>query len=186
MRAVFHGALTYSANWDEAEGVLFWDQLDWIGVNAFYPLSHAHGAERRARTCRARAQRSTNSSRSRAAPASRSCWSRSATRRATNAAVEPWLWPDDMQDVVVDEREQARALAAIAGAAAERPWIGGFYVWRYYANLDDVSQEAIWGFSPHAKQAERVLRARLRRSAGPPIRTPPSCRSRRASLAGAW
>jgi hypothetical protein len=76
-----------------------------------------------------------------------------------------------MQNVVVDEREQARALAAIAGAAAERPWIGGFYVWRYYANLDDVSQEAIWGFSPHAKQAERVLQQVFdaRWAADPPL-----------------
>jgi hypothetical protein len=62
-----------------------------------------------------------------------------------------------MEHVTVDEHEQARALAALAGAAAQRPWISGFFVWRYYANLDDVSQEAIWGFSPHGKLAESVL-----------------------------
>ena len=38
-------------------------------------------------------------------------------------------------------------------------WFAGFFVWRYYAYLDDVSQEAEWGFSPHGKAAERVLRA---------------------------
>ncbi|MFK7991793.1 MAG: hypothetical protein AB8I08_37595, partial [Sandaracinaceae bacterium] len=38
VRAIFDGYLTYSANWDEAEDVLFWDQLDLIGINAFYPL----------------------------------------------------------------------------------------------------------------------------------------------------
>jgi hypothetical protein len=74
-----------------------------------------------------------------------------------NAAVQPWLWPDTMHGVEVDEWEQARALAALMGAAASKPWMAGMFVWRYYANLDDVSQEASWGFSPHGKLAERVL-----------------------------
>jgi hypothetical protein len=79
------------------------------------------------------------------------------TRR--NAAVQPWLWPDDMQDVVVDEWEQARALTALIEAAARQEWIAGVFIWRYYANLDDVSQEAEWGFSPHGKLAERAFEA---------------------------
>jgi hypothetical protein len=31
--------LTYAANWDEVFQVQFWDQLDMIGVDAYYPLS---------------------------------------------------------------------------------------------------------------------------------------------------
>jgi hypothetical protein len=30
------------------------------------------------------------------------------------------------------------------------------FLWRYYADLDDVSQEALWGFSPHGKLAEQL------------------------------
>jgi hypothetical protein len=170
VRAVFHGALTYSANWDEADGVLFWDQLDWIGVNAFYPLAHANGASDAEYVLGARAALDGLEPLARATGKPVVLVEIGYTTRQ-NAAVEPWLWPDTMQNVVVDEREQARALAAIAGAAAERPWIGGFYVWRYYANLDDVSQEAIWGFSPHAKQAERVLQQVFdaRWAADPPL-----------------
>jgi hypothetical protein len=74
-----------------------------------------------------------------------------------DAAVQPWLWPDDMQDVAIDEAEQTRALAALIEAFAGEPWFVGFFVWRYYADLDDVSQEAIWGFSPHGKSAEPFL-----------------------------
>ncbi|MFK7990742.1 MAG: hypothetical protein AB8I08_32275, partial [Sandaracinaceae bacterium] len=74
-----------------------------------------------------------------------------------DAAVQPWLWPDDMEDVVVSEREQARALLASWRAFLPHPWFSGFFIWRYYADLDDTSQERIWGFSPHAKLAERVM-----------------------------
>jgi hypothetical protein len=77
------------------------------------------------------------------------------TRR--DAAVEPWLWPDDMTDVVYDEDEQARALSALFELFVPEPWFVGLFVWRYYADLDDVSQEHGWGFSPHGKLAEGVL-----------------------------
>jgi hypothetical protein len=156
VRTAFSGSLTYSANWDEAEDVLFWDQLDWIGVNAFYPLAHAHGASDAA-YAKGAAQ----------ALDQLGAWAQIVEKPVvlveigyttrTDAAVEPWLWPDTMEHVTIDEREQARALSAIAGAAAARSSILGFFVWRYYANLDDVSQEAIWGFSPHGKLAESTL-----------------------------
>jgi hypothetical protein len=60
--------------------------------------------------------------------------------------------------VTIDEDEQARALAALLDAFLPESWFAGFFVWRYYASIDDVSQEAIWGFSPHGKIAEDVLR----------------------------
>ena len=37
-------------------------------------------------------------------------------------------------------------------------WFAGFFVWRMYADPDDVSQEAEWGFSPLGKLAELEVR----------------------------
>src|SRR5262245_25237851 len=40
VRTVYHGPLTYCANWnDEAERLEFWDALDFIGIQAYYPLA---------------------------------------------------------------------------------------------------------------------------------------------------
>jgi hypothetical protein len=157
VRKVFPGELTYSANWDEADNVLFWEQLDYVGINAFYPLAHhkqasyeeyAQGAEAALESARALGDLVRK-------PV---LFVEIGYTTRPDAAVEPWLWPDIMQDVRVDEWEQARALAALLGASATKPWLAGVFVWRYYAHLDDVSQEATWGFSPHGKLAERVLR----------------------------
>lgn len=41
IRAVYHGKLTYAANWDEKQAVPFWDEMDFIGVQFYYPLSQA-------------------------------------------------------------------------------------------------------------------------------------------------
>jgi hypothetical protein len=156
VRKVFPRALTYSANWDEADNVLFWEQLDYVGINAFYPLAEhdqASYAEYAAGAEKALARAGTLG----ALTSKPVLFVEIGYTTRPNAAVEPWLWPDIMQDVHVDEWEQARALAALLGAAATKPWLAGVFVWRYYAALDDVSQEAGWGFSPHAKLAERVL-----------------------------
>ncbi len=158
VRRVFHGKLTYSANWDEAEDVLFWDQLDYVGINAFYPLAEHNDASYQ------RYVQGAHDALSKADLLSRTLrmpvlFVEIGYTTRPNAAVQPWLWPDDMHDVAVDEWEQARALSALIGAAVPNRWLAGFYVWRYYANLDDVSQEAAWGFSPHGKLSERVLRS---------------------------
>ena len=39
VRGQYYGPLTYAANWDEVSQVQFWDELDLIGVDAYYPLA---------------------------------------------------------------------------------------------------------------------------------------------------
>ena len=39
IRDRFFGPITYAANWDEVDQVQFWDDLDAIGADAYYPLS---------------------------------------------------------------------------------------------------------------------------------------------------
>lgn len=157
VREVFPGLLTYSANWDEAEDVLFWDRLDLVGINAFYPLASHDGASF-AEYQEGAARAAEGVERVASVLDMPVLFVEVGYTTRANAAVEPWLWPDDMTDVVISEHEQARALEASFGAFVPEEWFAGFLVWRYYASLDDVSQEAIWGFSPHGKEAERLLR----------------------------
>ena len=156
VRSVFPGLLTYSANWDEAEDVLFWDQLDLIGVNAFYPLAPANDAifETYVEGATRIADQVEGLSEVLDMPV---LFVEVGYTTRENAAVEPWLWPDGMTDVAYSEEEQARALEASFRAFAPREWFAGFFLWRYYANLDDVSQEAMWGFSTHGKLGEPML-----------------------------
>jgi hypothetical protein len=41
VRAVYHGRITYGANWNEVDNVPFWAELDDIGVLAYFPLTKA-------------------------------------------------------------------------------------------------------------------------------------------------
>lgn len=42
VRAVYHGEITYAAATDEAINVSFWDKVDFIGINAYPPLTTDH------------------------------------------------------------------------------------------------------------------------------------------------
>lgn len=44
VRKVYHGKITYNANWSEYEKVPFWDALDYIGIGAYFPLAYKDGA----------------------------------------------------------------------------------------------------------------------------------------------
>lgn len=39
VRKIYKGKLTYAANWDEYKRVPFWKQLDYIGVDGYFPVS---------------------------------------------------------------------------------------------------------------------------------------------------
>jgi hypothetical protein len=157
VRKVYAGPLTYSANWDDVEENALYAALDFVGINAFYPLSDREGATFQellegGRTVASRVRRLSER------------WHRPVVftevgyTTRPDPAVRPWEWPDTMANVVVDQRAQAEAYRAILAPLLDEPSFLGFFVWRVYADPDDVSQEAEWGFSPRGKAAELVVR----------------------------
>ena len=157
MRAIYKGPITYSANWDDVDATLILPALDIIGINAFYPLADKDGApfpklleggQRVREKVHALAE----------------VWRKPVlfteigyTTRP-NPAIRPWEWPDKMEHPVVDQVAQADAYRALLAPLLDEPNFMGFFVWRVYADPDDVSQEAEWGFSPRGKLAELVVR----------------------------
>jgi len=157
IRAAYSGLLTYAANWDDVDQTVILSELDVIGINAFYPLTEkpnasdaqlVKGGLEVAKKVKELAER----------------WQKPVmfnefgyTAR-TDPALRPWEWPDRMSGVQVDARAQAAAYRGLLfGMLQAHELVGGF-VWRLYADPDDLSQEAEWGFSPRGRAAELYLR----------------------------
>ncbi|MBI2389895.1 MAG: hypothetical protein HYV09_09905 [Deltaproteobacteria bacterium] len=157
VRARYPGILTYSANWDDVDDVVLLREIDVVGINAFYPLADKAGAGRDellAGGTRVGAK----------VQALADAWGKPVmfsevgyTTRP-DPAVRPWEWPDTMKGVKVDEDAQADAYRAILAGVIDEPGFAGFFVWRQFADADDVSQEAAWGFPVRGKLAELTVR----------------------------
>lgn len=157
IRRAYRGMLTYSANWDEEPRVIFWDRLDVVGIQAFYPLAERPGAtlaELRSAAVM-RADRLETWTRREGRPV---MFTEFGYTARTDPTLRPWEWPDGMTDVHVDAHAQAMGYRALMEAFIGRRWFAGAFVWRYYANPMDSSQEAEWGFSPRGREGEQVLR----------------------------
>lgn len=157
VRAVYKGLVTYSANWDDVDQTVVLGDVDLIGINAFYPLaSHERASLQELRdggvTIREKVHALAETWRK---PV---LFTEIGYTTRPDPAIRPWEWPDKMADVQIDEEAQATAYQALLAPLLDEPDFAGFFVWRLYADPDDVSQEAEWGFSPRGKVAELVVR----------------------------
>jgi hypothetical protein len=157
VRAAYPGPLTYAANWDDVDQTVILGELDVIGINAFYPLTDKpnasvaqleQGGREVAKKVKALAE----------------LWQKPVmfnefgyTARP-DPALRPWEWPDHMHDVKVDAAAQAAAYRGLLRGMLDTAELRGAFVWRLYADPDDLSQEAEWGFSPRGRAAELELR----------------------------
>ncbi|MEQ8275949.1 MAG: hypothetical protein RMA76_31700 [Deltaproteobacteria bacterium] len=148
VRRDYAGALTYHANWDEAESVAFWEAVDFAGVNGYYPLlpDPIRGAEINAR-------RLTTLSRIAERPV---VVLEVGYRSSPLSHVKPWAWPDEVEPLV-DHPSQARAWAAVLTHWLHAEGVRGLLVWVVPTDPDDPASEPAHGFNPLNKPAEQVI-----------------------------
>jgi hypothetical protein len=159
IRAVYSGELTYAANWDDYQVVPFWGLLDYIGVDAYFPLAPAALPT----VCELReawAPYQTQLADYSAAQQKPILFTEFGYLSVEGAAYNTWELESNIMQTVVSEQAQANALQALlVDFAAEAWWAGGFQ-WKWYA--DAVSAQCEWNlandYTPQGKQAEEVLR----------------------------
>ncbi len=154
LRTVYGGALTYAANWyREFETVPFWRELDFAGIDCYYPLCddpHASDAmlDAGARRVLDRIE----------AVGKRSDRMVLITEVGFTSQEAAWRSPhDDRRAALRDMGAQSRCYEAFLSALAGRSRIAGVYVWKWPSTLDDGGGEDV-GFTPNGKPAEAVVK----------------------------
>lgn len=148
VRQTYAGIITYSANWDEAEQVVFWDLVDLVGVNGYYPLKPDpfRGAGTIARRLSALADK-----------AERPVLVVEVGYRSSPLShLRPWEWPIDVEPIV-DESAQAKAWAAVLTHWPDAEGVKGLCIWVVPTDPDDPSSEPRHGFNPLNKRAAQVI-----------------------------
>lgn len=159
VRAVYSGQLTYAANWDaEFEEIAFWDALDWIGIQAYFPLTTRERptTEELVAGWRSHLPALAALHRRTGRPI---LFTEIGYRSVAGAAIAPWQWPEEATGEAVDLATQARCYQAFFEVVWPEPWLAGAYFWKWYPRAK-AHWESSWetDFTPQGKPAEEVLR----------------------------
>ena len=139
VRKYYSGPLTYAANFGpEFETTRFWDALDYIGLNNYYPLP-ASDAVNRVETVQKRFRKPV-------------IFPEAGYASLVDAGKKPW---DDTRRQISLE-EQKRCYEALLEAFYRKPWFQGMYVWKIGSNGFGGSADG--SHTPWRKPAMDVLK----------------------------
>jgi hypothetical protein len=159
IRAIYDGELTYAANWyDEYEHVSFWDKLDYIGIQAYFPLTKEEnpnleaiekGWDKHLKTIKAFHEKHNKPI----------LFTEVGYRSMANATIKPWEWDTFFGKFTnkKSNRTQQLAFEALFKKIWNQPWIAGTYIWQWHNHTTIESTETDQDFSPRFKPAENII-----------------------------
>jgi hypothetical protein len=128
VREVFPGPITYAANWDGLDRVPFWDAVDLLGVQAYFPLASdpAAGREALAEAWRGHLDDLRRLSEAHGKPV---VFAEIGYNRAAAAAVEPWAHGTD--DTPENRDRRSLLMNVALEAVGAEPSIAGMFWWKW-------------------------------------------------------
>ncbi|NNK86686.1 MAG: glycoside hydrolase, partial [Flavobacteriaceae bacterium] len=155
IKTAYSGKLTYAANWDEYKRVPFWNDLDLIGIDAYFPLSEnktpsvedcREGWKKYKPDIEALADREGK-------PV---LFTEFGYRSLDFAAREPWR--SERSLLGVNHQAQINATQALFDEFWGEHWFAGGFVWKWFHDGSWIDPEENNRFSPQNKPAEAIIR----------------------------
>jgi hypothetical protein len=151
VRGVWSGPLTYAANWgEEVERIGFWKDLDYVGVNFYYPLVSKAGEPPRAGSPRLRELEAilARLAKRHGRPV---LFTEVGYAASSAAPLEPWK----EENGALDPEMQARCYEVVFRSFYRKPWLAGLSWWKWPSPGRGSSRDP--SFSPLGKPALAVL-----------------------------
>lgn len=155
IKAIYSGQLTYAENWDKIDNVPFWNQLDYIGVDAYFPISEAQTPTLEAvKTAWQPISKNLSVlSENHQVPI---LFTEFGYRSIDYAGKTPW--ESNRINGQINEQAQAVLLQGLMESLWDKPWFAGGFLWKWFHHHDKPSERHANRFSIQHKQAEAVVR----------------------------
>ncbi|HKK38445.1 MAG TPA: hypothetical protein VJ949_03460 [Cryomorphaceae bacterium] len=152
IREVYDGKLTYAANWDEYNTVTFWNRLDFIGVNAYFPLSDEENPTKEELTS------SWNEIGSRLSSASAAyqkpiLFTEFGYRSIEKTADTPWKH----DQATYEPLAQSAAFDALFNSVWQETWMAGGFIWKWRF-FEKAGGHGDASYTPQGKPAMTVIK----------------------------
>ncbi len=155
IKTVYNGQLTYAANWDNYERVEFWDMLDYIGIDAYFPLDTAKNP-------------AMNTLIKKWAPIKKSLKNWSDKHQKPILFTEYGYrsmdytaaghWQMDNQQAVPNMTGQQQALKALWTTFWSEKWFAGGFLWKWHARHYKAGGTTDSHYTPQNKPAETAVK----------------------------
>lgn len=155
IKKIYTGKLTYAANWDEFKRVPFWDDLDYIGIDAYFPLTDKESPSVEDFQIGWKEQKKTifNIKNQFQKPV---LFTEFGYRSVNYTGKEPWN-ANRIEDEV-NLNAQVNGLQAIYNEFWKEDWFAGGYLWKWFVQHENVGGIKNNRFTPQNKPAEEVLK----------------------------
>lgn len=159
IRAIYSGKITYAANWyEEFEKIRFWDQLDYIGIQAYFPLAENNFAslEQVSNGWNIHLSKIESVYEKFDLPI---LFTELGYRSTANCAVKPWEWVEDTskRDNPFSAETQANCYQAFFNVVWNKDWMAGVHIWQFRDDYLKHQDAFRMDFTPQGKLAERII-----------------------------
>ncbi len=153
VRSVYKGKLTYAENWDCFDRPLFLKQLDYVGVDAYFPLSDKKNPTNDEIRVgwKIHIAKLEACSKNTGKPI---LFTECGYRSVDYAGHKPWDF--GLKNAEVNEKLQARLLEVLF-ELWEKDWMAGGYIWKWFPYHQQAGGKHDDQFTPQNKLAEQTI-----------------------------
>ncbi|WP_339756786.1 glycoside hydrolase [uncultured Winogradskyella sp.] len=155
IKTIYKGKLTYAANWDEFKRTPFWGQLDYIGVDAYFPVSDnqtpsykdcIEGWKTHKSEIKALSERYDRPI----------LFTEYGYRSVDYSGKQPWVSDRSMNQVNLEA--QVNTTKALYETFWKEDWFAGGFIWKWFHDYYKSGGEDNSMYTPQNKPVEDVIK----------------------------
>lgn len=156
IKTIYKGKLTYAANWDEYKKVPFWEELDYIGIDGYFPVSETktptiEEAKKGWLPWKVEMKNLSESVNKKI------LFTEFGYRSMDFSGKEPWN--SDYKIKGVNLEGQNHLYSALFEEVWKEEWFAGGYLWKWFINHNDVGGLENNMFTPQNKPVENLIKS---------------------------
>ncbi|HIP32081.1 MAG TPA: glycoside hydrolase [Crocinitomicaceae bacterium] len=154
IRKIYTGKLTYAANWDDYEKFPHWKELDYIGVDAYFPISKKQKPtlkelENGWEPILAKMEKTSQLMNKKI------LLTEFGYRSIQRSAFKPWV---HFSDEIFDENSQVNSLEALFKSVWKKDFVAGGFLWRWYPYHPSSGGKGNTKYTVQNKLGEEIVR----------------------------
>jgi len=155
VKKVYHGKLTYAANWNEYHKTPFWSDLDYIGIDGYFPISDLKTPS--VEDCKTGLLPWKTEMKAFYSTLNKPVlFTEFGYRSVDFTAKQPWR--SDVEMDVVNLNAQTNATQAFFDSFWNEDWIAGGFIWKWFHDNESVGGPNDAWFTPQNKPVESIIK----------------------------